>query len=564
MNVINSANSVNSASSVNSADPVNSASSTSSLDSLKIVDIDSVKRSSVRELSSEISFANCQDIANIPFYSANKFSDFQRDFSALLSEGHRPLAYFSQGSELWGILSKDRGEKTVITIMRGEVPANKEYRSFTSNYPSLHLFEREIFEQYGIIPLEHPWLKPVRKNLNSLHFKLEGSEVHEVAVGPVHAGVIPPGHFRFQCHGETVHHLEISLGYQHRGVEQLLVGGPSPRSIYILERVAGDSTVAHAWAYCQNIENLAGIKVSRRTNLLRTIMLELERLANHTGDLGALAGDVGYLPTASFCGRIRGDYLNLTAAICGNRFGRSMLRPGGTNFDLDISKIKVIRKRLQDTYRDTIGATNLLWNSATVLARFENTGIISKKAAVDLGVVGVAARAAGVLRDARKSYQLNCCPHYENLKVATASTGDVWGRAWVRKLEIDESYIIIDKCLKDLENLEEIFLHEITHSKDTNPADYNLDNFTAGQKEIDLHNLQLSPNAISVAVIEGWAGEVCQVAITDQNGKFSSYKIVDPAFHNWTALAHVLRGQEISDFPLCNKSFNLSYSGFDL
>jgi Ni,Fe-hydrogenase III large subunit len=365
------------------------------------------------------------------------------------------------------------------------------------------------------------------------YFQVQGPEVHEVAVGPVHAGVIEPGSFRFQCHGEHVFHLEIHLGYQHRGVEPRLVGGPDKRTLHYMETLAGDTSIGHATAYCQAIEGLSGTAPSPRAYAIRSIALELERLACHTGDLGALADDVGYLPTANFCGRLRGDFLNATGAICGNRFGRSLVAPGGVKFDIGEEMAHTLVERLNPALRDVQGAANLLWNSQTVRARFE-CGVLRSEIAEVLGIVGVAQRATGKKRDVRQDFPLG---NYEvaPIPVSVWSSGDVFARAYVRWLEIERSgRYVIDR------------LQALPHG----PV----------RGEVG----PLAAESLVVSLVEGWRGPICHVGITDPAGRFARYKVVDPSFHNWIGLAMVLRDQQISDFPLCNKSFNLSYCGHDL
>jgi Ni,Fe-hydrogenase III large subunit len=428
------------------------------------------------------------------------------------------------------------------------------YPALTPQCPQAQGFEREIAEQWGVCPEGHPWLKPLRFHHSyqpgydawgrskdaplmpgvTDFFTMQGTEVHEVAVGPVHAGVIEPGHFRFQCHGEQVFHLEIALGYQHRGVERAMWGGPNRRTIPYAETLAGDTTIGHTLAYCQSVEALANCRVPVRAQAWRAIALELERLANHTGDLGALANDIGFLPTASYCGRIRGDFLNMTALLCGSRFGRGLVRPGGVAFDLAPAAQAQLQQSLHQARRDVTSAVELLWNESSVLGRFENTGAVSRPTALELGLVGVAARASAVERDVRVQFPSGFY-RFAQMPLSTYHTGTVFARAYVRWMEIQRSLTFI---LEQLQTLPE------------------------GPTRSPLG--PLAPGRTVVGLVEGWRGEICHVASTDAAGHFAHYKVVDPSFHNWMGLAMALRGGPISDFPLCNKSFNLSYCGHDL
>jgi Ni,Fe-hydrogenase III large subunit len=482
-------------------------------------------------------------------------ADFREGILSRIAAGARIAALFGQPLEtddvrLLAVLAHgDEGRVSISSTVVADT-----YPALTPEIPQAHWFEREVAEQWGVRPLGHPWLKRIRfhpayrkdrhsrpTNHGSVQlpgvmdfFTVAGEEVHEVAVGPVHAGIIEPGHFRFQCHGENVLHLEISLGYQHRGVERALVGGPNKRTIHYMETLAGDTTIGHSTAYCQAQEALAGYRVSARAEALRAVALELERLANHTGDLGALAGDVGYLPTAAYCGRLRGDFLNMTALVCGSRFGRGTVRPGGVGFDVDAPRVEDLLGRLDRTLTDASGAVRLLWDEPSVQARFEDTGPLAPETCQQLGLVGLVARACGIHRDVRHEFPSGIY-RFAQIPVSTWHTGDVFARAYVRWLEIQRSAAFVREQLTALPD-------------------------GSARGEVG----SLAPDAITVSLVEGWRGEICHVAITDPCGRLASYKVVDPSFHNWMGLAMALRGQQISDFPLCNKSFNLSYCGHDL
>lgn len=493
-------------------------------------------------MSSPSPFALLANATSLPWSQVPEWpvAELVRATAAELDRGGRLCAWFGvpegAATRLVAVIAFD-ADNTLATAR--SAPATGSYPALTATHPQAHLFEREVWEQHGLNPLGHPWLKPVRRMGDAApamgeFFRVDGREVHEVAVGPVHAGVIEPGHFRFQCAGEEVLHLEIALGYQHRGAEAALPGGPHRATMSQMETVAGDTTIAHATAYASVLEALAGTEPPLRAQWLRAIALELERLANHTGDLGALANDVAFLPTASACGKLRGDFLNLTALLCGNRFGRRLVRPGGSALDLAPAHIAQLLERLGPALADVEQAAVWLWDAASVRSRFENIGTVFAAQAAELGLVGPAARACGLVRDVRYDHPAGW-HRFAQVPVAVWPGGDVLARARVRWLEIQHSGPFLKEQLA------------------APPA---------GETRTELP--PPVPDTLAVALVEGWRGEVCHVALTDGAGRFRRYKIVDPSFHNWSGLALALRGQAISDFPICNKSFNLSYCGFDL
>ena len=455
-------------------------------------------------------------------------------------EKKRPVAFFgaeeADNIRLFVVLADDARSELLVSSCA--FAKGSKYQSLTGKVPSLHMFEREFFEQCGIRPEGHPWLKPLRKGEEKEYpfFKMEGEELHEVAVGPVHAGIIEPGHFRFTCHGEKIYHLELKHGYQHRGVEELFIKNDKP-SHCLAESIAGDTVLGHSIAYSNAYEALSGIQITRKAQIIREIALELERMAVHIGDLGAIANDIAYQMGSAVFGVTRTLAINTMLDICGSRSGRGLVRPGGVLFDIDNVLAGRISVSLDKVVEDTERAAKTMFSTSSVLLRLEKTGIVKKEKALELGLVGMTARASGINLDIRNDHPWG---NYTELPVKCGHPegGDAFARTYIRYAEVKKSAELVRMLLEKMKTVKE--------------------------EALNIPFNDLSPDRFVVSMVEGWRGEIVHAALTDGNGKLRRYKIKDPSFNNWIALALAVRGAGISDFPLCNKSFDLSYCGNDL
>jgi Ni,Fe-hydrogenase III large subunit len=418
--------------------------------------------------------------------------------------------------------------------------------SITQSYPGMHIFEREISENFGIEFAGNPWNKPVRYPFNRSDktkipdnypfYQISGHELHEVGVGPIHAGIIEPGHFRFICNGEKVLHLEIHLGYQHRGVEQLFLQKKSLLEQHILaESITGDSVVANTAAFASLMESLGNIDIPDPVFDARTIAIELERAAIHTGDLSALCTDIAYQLGASVFQGLRTTLINTFLTWCGNRFARRLVRAGANPFPITPDLKNIILNYLEKFESRFDEMADYMFNTPGVLARFEDTGIVTTEQAKLIQVVGMAARSCGMTRDIRSSHPNLSYNKLTHIPVCL-DTGDVQARAMIRRLEVTQSL----KIIRDL-------LDRCDETPSTRKSE-----------------IALEADSFGISLTEGWRGEHCHCAITDSNGILKHYKIKDPSVHNWLALALAVRNNDISDFPICNKSFDLSYCGYDL
>jgi Ni,Fe-hydrogenase III large subunit len=480
----------------------------------------------------------------------SSLAEFARLCSARFDSGERLVTLFGRpdGNHAAGkivVTAVFEPADGQLVVLRARTEPGAHYPALTADHPAAQIFERELWEQTGLQPDGHPWLKPVRfegerqqRMADYPFFKVRGQEVHEVGVGPIHAGVIEPGHFRFMCLGEKVHHLEIQLGYQHRGAENLLLQRPPMTLAPIVESICGDSCIAYAWSYCAAVEALSGRPVGFETEVLRGIALEMERIAMHVATLTGLATDIAFLQGTGTYGRLRTAVINASQRVSGNRFGRGWLRPGRAKGLTDALR-QDLRQTLTDFARDLAGINDLMCSALSVKARFQGTGVVSTKAARELGLVGLAARASGVDMDARSRLPGRL---HERLPIETRveQSGDCWARMVLRMREIDASLAWLFRVLDD------------------GALDL------AGSGNLTAPDTPLRPGALCVSLIEGVRGPVVQVLETSDQGRLLHYKVQDPSLPNWFGLAMAVRDNEISDFPICNKSFDLSYCGNDL
>lgn len=469
-------------------------------------------------------------------------------FSVVKSPHCHCVSYFGfpQNNAIKLICCIANDETHSVAVSSSVVDTHQMYTSFTSHHLAFEKFEREIHENYGIQFKGHPWLKPVRfasnqfdKNktvANYPFFRMDSEELHEVGVGPIHAGIIEPGHFRFICNGEQILHLEIELGYQHRGIEQLFLQKEKLLELTTLaENISGDAVTGHTMAFVNLWESLCNYTPAKEMQLARVLAMELERIAIHTGGLSAMCSDVAYQLGSAVFGRLRTPVINQFQTWCGNRLAKGLIRAGKSNYPLTTQSV-IELTRLLDAYEpDFREMCSELFDLPSVLGRFEKTGVITPEQSSKMGTVGMVARMSGINRDIRSSH-----PHdlYTELshEPIICPEGDVYARARLRKKEIIQSIGYIRQLLPQI----------------------------TGEKLVAEPLTTPQSNAFTISLTEGWRGEICHCAITGHRGELVHYKIKDPSFHNWLALTLAVRNNEISDFPISNKSFDLSYCGHDL
>ncbi|MGH8801507.1 MAG: NADH-quinone oxidoreductase subunit C [Casimicrobiaceae bacterium] len=449
-----------------------------------------------------------------------------------------------------------------LTLLDHTMPGDTfRYPDLTPIFPAANRMQRATFDLMGVAAEaddQRPWLWlaswpidrfPLRRDFEArpewepgqeeyAFVRVTGDGVHEVPVGPVHAGIIEPGHFRFQVVGEKVLRLEERLGYTHKGIEKRFEALTIAGGMTLAGRISGDSTVGYAWAYAQAVESIAGIDPPPRAALLRALCLERERLANHLGDLGALGNDAGFAFGLAQFSRLREDVLRRNGTAFGHRLLMDVVSPGGVARDLDAEHALAMREEAKRLTSEIVELRAIYDEHSGVQDRFRGCGTLKTELARQLGVIGLAGRASGLPRDLRRD--LPCAP-YDALDVAVAqgTNGDVAARVAVR----------FDEALESLRLSESIVARL-------------LDPGTA--RAICEPVSELSPQRLGIGYVEGWRGPLLVALESGPRGAIRRCHPQDPSWTAWPAIEHAVIGNIVADFPLINKSFNLAYSGHDL
>lgn len=453
--------------------------------------------------------------------------------AAALAAGHRTLV------SLWG----EAGRIHAAMLDQRHTLHHLSLACSDGHYPALGrlhapaiLLERAAADLWRLtpegLPDARPWLRheaPYR----FLPVESEGAQLHVVPVGPVHAGIIEPGHFRFTCDGETVVRLEIRLGYAHKGVHHLWPGASLARGAQLAGRLSGDSTVAYAWAFAAAVEQAVGATPPPRALFLRALMAELERLAHHLGDVGGICNDAAFAIMLAHCAVLREQVLRAAEACFGHRLLMDRVQPGGVTADLDAAGMAKLRALAQETRLRFRPLVALYEKTASIQDRTLGTGILQPELAARFGAGGVIGRASGRSFDARRARPY---APYDGLDftVPMMTQGDVHARIWIRVQEVEQSLRLIEQMLAHL---------------------------PAGPITAPLP----APHAREgMALIEGFRGDVFAWVRLDAAGRLAACHLRDPSWFQWPLLEAAIEGNIIADFPLCNKSFNCAYSGVDL
>lgn len=437
----------------------------------------------------------------------------------------------------------------------------KNTDEFPSITPIVHQawgYERKINSFFGLTPVGHPDLRPIilhenwptdvfplRKDFawktrpneaqGDYEFqRIDGEGIYEIPVGPIHAGIIEPGHFRFSVAGEEIMNLEARLGFVHKGSEKLFEVLPLNDKVRLSEKISGDSSFSHSMAFCEAIEQLSDTVVSKRAKYLRVIFAELERLANHFGDIGAIMTDTGFNFGGANGARLREMMMQINERLTGSRFLRGVNTIGGVT--KDIVEIKQLSSELKSIKKDFDEVIAVAENSASLFNRLNGTGRITIEIAKDHGITGVPAKAIGINCDARLDFPYAAYDEVGMSAIEPENEGDVCARFYVRIKEVCTSMEMIQNALHEL---------------------------PAGTIHATNNNT-LKKNSVAVSIVEGWRGQIVYFVTTDSSGNISRVMPNDPSFINWSVLGLAGLKNIVPDFPLINKSFNLSYSGNDL